>query len=218
MTLPGNATLLLLGSRTWIRVPLLLKLFEKSPARSSAEGVYMLSEPPDTNWPVYSWDQKKKSLFLSVFQCLGIYTGPPMLYVSTLYRYGTRGAPASSISRPRGFASCPASICSGAHSHGLGVRLSIRAEVRVGSYNNQRDRTRASGHEAAPVDRHLSGLFRPDYQWPPGPDRTRVLSVRQADCRDSAQRNQAAAVQRGRENRDAGRSGGLLSERGRRLL
>src|ERR1035441_2606599 len=86
MTLPGNATLLLLGSRTWIRVPLLLKLFEKSPVRSSAEGVYMLSEPPDTNWPVYSWDQKKKSLFLWVFQCFGIYTGPPMLYVSTLYR------------------------------------------------------------------------------------------------------------------------------------
>src|ERR1035437_1474307 len=91
MTLPGNATLLLFGSRTWIRLPLLLKLFEKSPTRSSAVGVYMLCEPPVTNWPVYSWDQKKKSRFLPVFQCLGMYTGPPMLYVSTLYRTGTRG-------------------------------------------------------------------------------------------------------------------------------
>jgi hypothetical protein len=46
--------------------------------------------------------------------------------------------------------------------------------VRVESKNNQRDRARACGHEAAPSDRHLSGFFRPDYQWPPGPDRTRV--------------------------------------------
>src|ERR1035437_8213170 len=94
MMLPGNATLLLFGSRTLIRVPLLLKLLEKSPTRSSAVGVYILCEPPVTNWPVYSWDQKKKSRFLSVFQCLGMYTGPPMLYVSTLYRYGTRGVAA----------------------------------------------------------------------------------------------------------------------------
>ena len=71
--------LLLVGSRTLIRLPLLLKLCEKLPARSSAVGVYIFSEPPVTNWPVYSWDQKKNSLFLSVLKCLGIYTGPPML-------------------------------------------------------------------------------------------------------------------------------------------
>ena len=79
MMLPGNAMLLLDGSRTWIRLPLLLKLCEKLPARSSAVGVYTFCVLPATNWPVYSWDQKKKSLFLSLFQCLGINTGPPRL-------------------------------------------------------------------------------------------------------------------------------------------
>src|SRR5579872_7475155 len=63
MMLPGNAAPVV-GSIIGVKEPLLLKLWEKLPCRSSAVGVYLFCVPPVTNCPVYSCDQKKNSLFL----------------------------------------------------------------------------------------------------------------------------------------------------------
>src|SRR5437588_221559 len=76
MILPGNCTPVV-GSMIGNRVPLLLRVWEKLPWRSSAVGVYLVWLPPPTNWPVYSWEKKKNNFFLSVLKCLGIKTGPP---------------------------------------------------------------------------------------------------------------------------------------------
>src|SRR3569833_1683997 len=94
----GNCSFPLEGSSTCSRVPSLLKLCEKSPVRSSVVGVYLNCCEPATNWPVRSCDQKKNAFLRSWFQCFGIKIGPPMLYVSTLYRYGTRGVAAPFVS------------------------------------------------------------------------------------------------------------------------
>src|ERR1035438_8108211 len=59
--LPGNGAPVV-GSLMVINDPLFCKLLEKSPVRSRAVGVYLFCTPPVTNCPVYSWDQKKKSL------------------------------------------------------------------------------------------------------------------------------------------------------------
>src|ERR1017187_4831563 len=83
--LPGNCAPVV-GSMIGNKVPLLLKVWEKLPWRSRAVGVYFVWLPPPTNWPVYSCDQKKKSFFFSVLKCLGMNTGPPKVYVSTLKR------------------------------------------------------------------------------------------------------------------------------------
>src|SRR5436309_261759 len=88
--LPGNCAPVS-GSVMVIREPLFWKLCEKSPPRSSAVGVYRFCVPPLTNWPVYSCDQKKNNRFLLRLKRCGINTGPPMLYVSTLKRYGEIG-------------------------------------------------------------------------------------------------------------------------------
>src|SRR3954451_10476505 len=90
ITLPGNWAPVV-GSVITKRLPLFWRVWEKSPLRSSSVGVYLLWAPPGTNWPVYSWDQKKKSFFLSVLNTFGMKIGPPMLYVSTLKRYLLRG-------------------------------------------------------------------------------------------------------------------------------
>src|SRR6185312_10622314 len=92
--LPGNCWFPFAGSSTRSSVPLLLKLCEKSPARSAAVGVYLNCCEPATNWPVRSCDQKKNAFLRSRFQCFGMKIGPPIAYVSTLYRYGTRGVAA----------------------------------------------------------------------------------------------------------------------------
>src|SRR5271169_2257237 len=63
MMLPGNGAPVV-GSVMAVNVPLFWKLWEKLPWRSSAVGVYLVCVPPVTNCPVYSCDQKKKSLFL----------------------------------------------------------------------------------------------------------------------------------------------------------
>src|SRR5215472_15027039 len=76
--LPGNGAPVV-GSVIVISEPLFWKLCEKSPVRSNAVGVYLFWVPPLTNCPVYSCDQKKKSLFLSRLTWPGIYTGPPIL-------------------------------------------------------------------------------------------------------------------------------------------
>src|SRR6478672_6896288 len=85
--LPGNAAPVV-GSMIGLKVPLFWKLWEKLPALSSAVGVYLFCCPPVTNCPVYSCDQKKNSRFFCRLNNFGMNTGPPILYVSTLKRYG----------------------------------------------------------------------------------------------------------------------------------
>src|ERR1019366_5302803 len=73
MMLPGNGvTGLVVGSLMGVSVPLFCKLCEKLPWRSSAVGVYLFCTPPVTNWPVYSCDQKKNSLFLFRLNTFGM--------------------------------------------------------------------------------------------------------------------------------------------------
>src|ERR1019366_2455886 len=71
MMLPGNGALVV-GSLMAVSVPLFWKLCEKLPARSSVVGVYLFCTPPVTNWPVYSCDQKKNSLFLFELKWCGM--------------------------------------------------------------------------------------------------------------------------------------------------
>src|ERR1035438_7163027 len=69
---PGNGALAFVGSTMVNSVPLFWRVCEKLPWRSRAVGVYLVCEPPATNCPVYSCDQKKNSLFLAELKWCGM--------------------------------------------------------------------------------------------------------------------------------------------------